>query len=95
MQKDAIKNAYTHFKKNKGILRTAEALRLGIQPRTLYALRDRGEIIQIEHGLFRLRNLPPLTNPDLVIVGLKIPKGVICLISALAFYEMTTEIPHR
>jgi predicted transcriptional regulator of viral defense system len=29
-----------------------------------------------------------------VTVALKVPGGVICLISALAFYELTTQVPH-
>ena len=33
-------------------------------------------------------------NPDLVQVSLLVPKAVICLISALYFYELTTQIPH-
>jgi hypothetical protein len=31
-----------------------------------------------------------LGNPDLVTVGMKVPSGVICFISALAFHELTT-----
>jgi len=33
------------------------------------------------------------TYPDLVIASLQAPKGVICLISALSFYEVTNEVP--
>lgn len=95
MQEETIEKLITLFEEHGGLLRTAKALQLGIQPRTLYALRDQGEIVQVERGLFRLRDLPPLTNPDLVIVGSKLPKGVVCLISALAFHELTTEIPHE
>ena len=54
------------FKASHGTLRTVEALRAGIHPRTLYALRDTGEIEQIARGLFRLRGLPPPSEPDLV-----------------------------
>jgi predicted transcriptional regulator of viral defense system len=81
------------FRQHGGILRTAEALRLGIHPRTLYAMRDSGMLEQLSRGLYRLADLPPLSNPDLVTVALKIPKAVICLVSALAFYELTTQIP--
>ena len=49
---------------------------------------------QLARGLYRLADLPPLSNPDLVIVARKIPKGVACLVSALAFHELTTQIPH-
>jgi len=39
--------------------------------------------------------MPALGNPDLVSVDLKVQGGVICLISALAFHEITTQIPHE
>jgi predicted transcriptional regulator of viral defense system len=57
-------------------------------------LRDAGELDQIGRGLYRLADLPPLSNPDLVVVARKIPQAVICLISALAFHELTLQIPH-
>ncbi len=48
----------------------------------------------ISRGVFRLSDSPPLSNPDLVTVAARIPSGVICLISALSFHEITTQIPH-
>jgi predicted transcriptional regulator of viral defense system len=69
-------------------------LQLGIHPRTLYALRDAGALERLGRGLYRLADLPPLSNPDLVVVALRIPQAVICLVSALAFHELTTQIPH-
>ncbi len=82
------------FREHGGILRTREALRLGIHPRVLYALRDSGALEQLSRGLYRLAELPPLTDPDLVTIALKVPGAVICLISALAFHELTTQVPH-
>lgn len=83
------------FKKHRGMLRTSQAVRLGIHPRTLYALRDSGEVVAVGRGLYRLASAPPLTHPEWVAVALRVPKAVVCLISALAHYEMTTQIPHR
>ena len=82
------------FAEHQGMLRTSEAIRLGIHPRTLYALRDSGEIEQVSRGFYRLSEKPALTNPDLVAVALRIPRAVICLISALAHHRLTTEVPH-
>ena len=90
----AIQNAITLFRQHGGTLRTAEALRLGIHPRTLYAMRDSSLLERLSRGLYRLAELPPLSNPDLVTVALKVPQAVICLVSALAFHELTTQIPH-
>ncbi len=82
------------FAAHGGILRTKEALALGIHPRTLYALRDAGEIERLSRGLYRLADLPPLTHPDLVVVAQRYPETTICLISALDFHGLTTQIPH-
>lgn len=73
----------------------AEALRAGIHRQTLYALRNAGVIERMSRGLYRLADAPSLGNPDLVTVAVKIPRGVICLISALAYHELTTQIPHE
>jgi predicted transcriptional regulator of viral defense system len=57
-------------------------------------MRDVGVLDRLARGLYRLADLPPLSNPDLVIVALKVPDSVTCLVSALAFHDLTTEIPH-
>ena len=92
---DRFQRAVTVFEKHGGILRTAEALRAGIHPHTLYAMRDAGRLEKISRGVYRLAKRSPLGNPDLVTVAKRIPKAVICLISALAFHDLTTQIPHE
>lgn len=91
-QFDTVRRA---FRRGGGILRTGDALEQGIHPRTLYAMRDAGLLERLDRGLYRLTDLPPLSDPDLVTVANKIPKGVICLISALHFHDITTQIPHE
>ncbi|HEX2980842.1 MAG TPA: type IV toxin-antitoxin system AbiEi family antitoxin domain-containing protein [Anaerolineaceae bacterium] len=83
------------FTAHKGILRTSQALALGIAPRTLYAMRDAGLIRKISRGVYQLADQELPGNPDLVSVALRIPKAVICLISALHFYGLTAQIPHK
>lgn len=82
------------FEKHNGLLRVSEAIRLGIPEHIVYEMSEKGELIKEARGLYRLADSDPLGNPDLVQVGLLIPKGIICLISALYFYELTTQIPH-
>lgn len=89
-----ISSAKQVFQSAGGILRTGEALGKGIHRRTLYAMRDAGVLDCLARGLYRLADLPLLSEPDLVTVAHKIPQGVICLISALAFHQITTQIPH-
>ncbi len=83
------------LQKKGGLIRTAEAISAGIHPRSLYYLRDTGFLEQISRGIYRLSEQEPIGNPDLVIVAVRIPKAVICLISALAFHEISTQIPHK
>ena len=90
-----ITGALDYFRAHGGMLRTRDALEAGIHPRTLYALRDSGRIEPLSRGLYRLADAPSLGNPDLVTLALKIPNSVLCLISALAWHELTTQIPHE
>jgi predicted transcriptional regulator of viral defense system len=90
-----FKKARNIFKRHGGVLRMSEALQAGIHRRMLYSMLEAGLIEQLSRGLYRLADLPPLGNPDLVSVSLKVPSGVICLISALAYHEITTQVPHE
>jgi predicted transcriptional regulator of viral defense system len=83
------------FKDHGGMLRTSQALEAGIHPRDLYAMKSQGIVEPISRGFYRLKSRKPLWNPDLTTVALRIPQGVICLISALSFHNITTEIPHE
>ncbi|RJP37127.1 MAG: transcriptional regulator [Desulfobacteraceae bacterium] len=82
------------FRKLGGQFRMSEALAHGITRYMLYSLRDKGIIEQVSRGIYRLVELAPLSNPDLVTVSLRFPNAVICLISALSYHNITTQIPH-
>lgn len=90
----AAQQALRIIQKQGGHIRTAQALRLGIHPRTLYQLRECGDLEQLSRGVFQFSQRAPLSNPDLVIVASRIPRGVVCLISALSFHQLTTQVPH-
>lgn len=83
------------FRQRGGMLRMADALRAGIHRNTLEGMVRDGLLERSSRGLYRLVDSVPPSHPDLAIVAAKVPKGVICLISALAFYELTTQIPHE
>lgn len=83
------------FKDNGGIMRTSQAIAAKINPRVIYEMLNIGKLVQISRGVYRLASLPPISNPDIVTVAIRYPRMVICLISALSFYEMTTQIPHQ
>jgi len=90
----AFKREVDLFRQHGGGLRMSEALRLGINRKTLYAMRDAGILDPVTRGRYRLASLDPLAHPDLVTVAARVPHGVLCLISALSFHELTTQVPH-
>jgi predicted transcriptional regulator of viral defense system len=94
-QQNSLETAETLFRKHGGILRASEAIALGIHPRTLCRLRNENRLVTVSQGLYRFADLHELSDPDLVSVAARIPQAVICLVSALAFHEITTEIPHE
>jgi predicted transcriptional regulator of viral defense system len=92
---DRFQMAVSIFKQKGGVLKTSEILKAGIHPSTLYSLFENGKLERISRGVYRLIDSPPLSNPDLILVAKRIPKGVICLLSALSFHDITTHIPHE
>lgn len=95
MSENAYDKAIETFRNHSGLMRTQQAINEGIAPRTLYQLRETGAIVRESRGLYRLADTEPGAYFDLVQVAMRIPKGVICLISALSFHGLTTQIPHQ
>jgi len=95
MKPEPIEKALDVFLQHDSILRTSQAIQLGIAPRTLYALYEAGLLVKVTRGVYRLAEAEPLSNADLIQVALRIPKGIICLISALSYHNLTTQIPHQ
>ena len=95
MSENAYDKAIETFRNHSGLLRTQQAIDEGIAPRTLYQMRGTGAIVRESRGLYRLADTEHGAYFDLVQVALRIPKGVICLISALSFHGLTTQIPQH
>lgn len=81
----AIQKAKDQFRGSGGIMRTSEALSAGIHPRTLYKMRDSGEVVELSRGVFQLASNSGHEHIDLAAVAKRAPTGVICLISALHY----------
>ena len=94
MEPEVKKKAEDIFRSCGGMLRMSEAIDRGMTRYMLYSLRDKGVIEQVSRGIYRLTSLPDISNPDLVTVSARFPNAVICLISALSYHEITTQIPH-
>jgi len=94
ISEQSISKAIDIISLHKGIIRTKDAINSGIQPRTFYYLRDEKIIEEVSRGLYRLSNVEATSEPDITTVALRYPNAVICLISALSYYNLTTQISH-
>ena len=82
------------LKKRGGMVSYKEIIKAGFNKAFLKDNLDSGRIQKVDRALYRLSDGFTLSNPDLVAVSIKVSKGVVCLLSALAFHEATSEIPH-
>ena len=81
------------LKKRGGMVSYKEIIKTGFGKAFLKDNLDSGRIQKVDRALYRLSDVFTLSCPDLVAVSIKVSKGVVCLLSALAFHEATSEIP--
>ena len=82
-----------YFRNHGGIARFSSILKAGFHPDILRFLGEEGKVEKIARGLYRLTQDTLGSHPDFVTASLQAPRGIICLLSALAFHEATKEIP--
>ena len=68
---------------------------LGLSRPRVRSLVDKGILEKAARGLYVLRSADVSENRTLAEVGKKVPHGVICLLSALRFHDLTTQSPHQ
>lgn len=81
------------LKTNGGLARFSTILKAGFYPELLSILQREEKIKKVSRGLYMLTNNVTESYPDFVFASLQSPRGIICLLSALFFYEATNEIP--
>lgn len=79
----------------QGLVRRAEFVVTGITAATVSRMEKAGEVVRVGRGLYQLPDRPVDANHDLALAAKMVPSGVICLVSALAFHELTDTIPSR
>jgi len=93
MNKKDNKKIYKIFSTRNGFARTTDILAAGIHRRDIRRMREGGKIIRVKRGLYRLAEIPLVSNQSFIDLARAVPKGVICLISALSYHELTTFNP--
>jgi len=78
-----------------GMMRLAEFTERGISAATIQRLEQKGLVLRLARGLYQLPDAELDPNHSIAEAAKRVPKGVICLTSALAFYELTDTMPSR
>jgi predicted transcriptional regulator of viral defense system len=79
----------------QGMARLSEFTNAGITAATVSRMKEKGLILQLGRGLYQLADAALGTHHDLAEAAKLVPKGVVCLTSALAFHGLTDTIPSR
>jgi predicted transcriptional regulator of viral defense system len=75
------------------IVRTRDARALGIPANYLGRLVHKGLLKKIRRGIYASPRFSETENATLVEAASQLPKGVVCLLSALRFHDLTTQSP--
>ncbi len=78
-----------------GVFRPRELDRVGIPRQYLRQAKDRGLVRQVGRGLYVAEGSRVTEHHTLVEATKRVPHGVICLLSALRFHGLTTQVPHE
>lgn len=82
-----------YLRERKGYARMKDMKANGFQTRDIQKLVEKGHLVKVKPGLYRLADTRPGESSGLVEICLAMPKAVICLSSALAYHELTTFVP--
>lgn len=81
--------------KRRGMTRLAEFGEAGITATTVSRMEQAGEVVRLARGLYQLPDAALDPQQSLAEAARLVPKGVICLASALAFHGLTDQMPPK
>lgn len=90
-QRDRVISALS----KRGMARLSELMRLGVTQATVARLEREGVVIRLGRGLYQLPDAPLDVHHSLAEAAKLAPRGIICLVSALAFHGLTDRIPSK
>jgi predicted transcriptional regulator of viral defense system len=93
MKPDIEKRIIEMANKENGFIRTRDVLAARIHNTYLKKLLDAGKLEQVKRGLYRLTDIPMSTHDTLIQAAMSVPHGVVGMLSALAYYNLTTITP--
>ncbi|MCS3645446.1 type IV toxin-antitoxin system AbiEi family antitoxin domain-containing protein [Salinibacter ruber] len=80
---------------SRGVLRARDLEERDLPSRYLSRLESRGKLKRVGRGLYRHPEAPVTEHHSLALVAARYPDATVCLLSALRFHELTTQMPRR
>lgn len=81
--------------RHRGSITRREVALAGVHTQTLSRLVKTGALERVSRGQYRLPDAPITEHHGLALVAAAVPKAIICLVSALSFHEIGTQLPHE
>ncbi len=78
-----------------GMLRLTELRNAGVTAATLSRMERDGEVVRLARGLYQLPDAELDAGHSLAEAAKRVPKGVVCLVSALAYHGLTDQLPKQ
>lgn len=79
----------------RGMARLADLRAAGVTAATMTRMANDGEVVRLARGLYQLADAELDAQHSLAEAATRVPKGVICLTSALAFHGLTDQLPRK
>ena len=79
--------------RKRGMIRLFEFKDAGITAATISRMHADGDVVRLARGLYQLPDAAIDANHSPAEAAKRVPKGVICLVSALAFHGLTDQLP--
>ena len=89
------KDKILEYAAKKVIICPREIENMGISRQVLYKLYQEGRLVRIARGTYSIQDVEPTEYYTYVAVAVAFPNSIICLLSALQFHNLTTQMPHK
>jgi predicted transcriptional regulator of viral defense system len=95
MAESPFKARALQIARRQGIARTRDFAAAGIPRVYLQRLRDEGRLVQTGRGLYQLPDAEFSAAHSLAEAARILPRGAVCLLSALQYHSLTTQTPQE
>lgn len=95
MQQQTQPQRILDLARQNGMLRTSDLPDAGAARVVLSRLLASGQLEKVGRGLYRLPGTQTSEHESLIAIATQVPQAVFCLLTALQFHELTTQLPRQ